>query len=336
MPDERTELQKRMDENLLPLGQRLTKPLSEAYNPDNLVANAARKVATTTTGQLGEAIGQGIRRFPQDTLNLVEGFNQITGINALKDVSKGVVRGVFGTENVVPAVQASQVTKDQQVQAQELFRRHKDRLDAADAASAVDQRSGIKKGAAGQGNAAQPRGAATGQPAQPNRLAAVLKDIQDGKGVEVIRGMNRSFKLFDRAGPGQDGEFTIESLQPGVLEGLERVQRAGGVEALAQDIKAQGLRDAARISATGGKQSIGEQLINHYTGVEGLSLPEAIQKAQAVTNPPTLQEQIIADVIRRVQAGQGTPEDQDVLRAFTAGLQPNQLLQFQRLQNQGQ
>lgn len=328
MTDERTELQKRMDENLLPLGQRLTKPLSEAYNPDNLVANAARKVATTTAGQLGESIGSGIRAIPQFVKDSGTILENLRGTTALRNVGHGVARGLFGTEDVIPAAKAAPADP-------ELLRREAINKAILEQDTPIPRKD-IRKGAASQGNAAQPRGAATGQPAQPNRLAAVLKDIQDGKGVEVIRGMNRSFKLFDRVGPGQDGEFTQESLQPGVLEGLERVQRAGGVEALAQDIKAQGLRDAARISATGGKQSIGEQLINHYTGVEGLSLPEAIQKAQAVTNPPTLQEQIIADVIRRVQAGQGTPEDQDVLRAFTAGLQPNQLLQFQRLQNQGQ
>lgn len=332
MADERTELQRRMDERLLPLGQRFAKPFSEAINSDNVVNRAINTLSTTTPGQVGEAVGRNIARAPQDTLNTVEFLNEKLGVNALKDGAKGFVRGVFGSDDVTPRAQAAGVSADQLRQAEVLRQRHAGRLNAQDAANTRPVASSVvqQKPRAALGTGAAPRGNPVG-----DRTAQILKSIQNGEGVEVIRGLQRSHKLFDQVGPGQDGEFPLSSLQPGALAGIEQLQRAGSEGALQQQIKADGIVRAAQINSQSGQDSLSKQLINHYTA-QGLSLPEAVQAVTQLNNPKSIKDTLLENELRVANDPNQPPERRlearQNLRAYGFGIQPSQIEQVQQLQ----
>jgi hypothetical protein len=311
MVDERTELQKRLDEKLLPLGRSSTVPFGESINPNALLPRAVNNLRTATPGSVGESIGEGIRAAPQALFDSAATFNRLTGLTALGDVGKGVVRGVFGTEDTARPLSPAQ---QEDARRREVVDARIRNSDTPIPGRGVNRNQNALPDASRLLSQSPRSGATTGNPNQPT-LSSLQKDVQDGRAVEVIRGLNRSFKSFDQVGPGQDGEFTIGSLQPGALEGINRILRAGSEGVLQEDIRADSIRDAAKFRRGTTQPSIADQLVKYFQQVEGLTLPEAVTRAQAIGVTTPLSEIPLRDAIELLKnPAEATPEELDFAR----------------------
>lgn len=310
MPKE-TELQRRIRENQLPRAV----PFNESINPEGLVprviagagdvggrlggvgGRVADRLINTTPGQKGEAVGRFVSALPQANANLVGKAANAVGFNQLADFAKGTVRGVFGTEDIRPGITTQGTAQDQQAQRRELIHRSILNSDTpilqnqpplkADALTPVASQVAKAKKSTTPGAVGS-----TGNTGEARRQAA-QSAVNAGDSVEVIRGLDRSQKIFGQTGPGQDGEFRLSDLLPGALEGQERLARAGGSEtALAADARAKGLVQAAGVNA-GAANAAGSIQRQVFESLLGEKNPlEALQILSQASNPLGQKEQL--------------------------------------------